>query len=268
VTVSHLQEYVRSIFRFWLPDRRNAYIQLAQRIAITGLLLGGGTLGVSHAIRQKKSPSAGTAMELLAVLYFITYTLFLFVSISFFDALTPTDERIVYPIGVMALIGIVIAFWNTPRLTRNLYARWGFVALLCVLAFGNVNRTVALARHYHTDGTGYTNRAWYNSETIAYIRSLPAESLIYASDPPAILFHTGRQAASIPSRTNPVTLAVNADFGQEIEAMRDDIAQKDALVIVFDSTDGQWFMPTQQELEGTYGFQVLRQFQDGVVYGH
>jgi hypothetical protein len=239
---------------------------LLQLLAVCGLLF----YGFSNILKDHRGRSnlqINVAMPLTIVLFSLTYILALILSISFIDAHTPIDGRTLSPVYVCGAIFVVSTAWNSKPLRRKRLLWRSFHAMLSVVISVNFVMVIFSAIQMHNEGLGFTNRTWRNSQTIAYVSSLPSEARIYSNGPDAILYLNSREVQSIPRKASTISLASNPHFENEVVEMRNDLMQNGALIIYFDNITWRWYLPNKAELEDDYGFQALLQLQDGTIYG-
>ena len=88
--------------------------------------------------------------------------------------------------------------------------------------------------NWHKSGLGYASFKWYNSETMAYLRQLPEDVMIYTNEPAAVYLYTGRGNYVLPDRLDSATAQVRAGFEEGIERMQKDINNGNAVLAIFD----------------------------------
>jgi 4-amino-4-deoxy-L-arabinose transferase-like glycosyltransferase len=200
-------------------------------------------------------------------LFSIAYLVFLYVSISFMDASTQVDARILWPVLVISTMGIFSGTWAWSR-------RWKApIIWLCFLVFIVLSiaikspAAIRSAADFQRDGLGYNTKAWRASETMAFVKTTAGTPWIYSNGSDAISLLGNIQTLSIPKRISALNMAVNPDYGVQIETMCNDIAKKGALLVYFDKVTWRWYLPTQEEVVTTCHLPILKQFSDGTVYG-
>jgi hypothetical protein len=119
----------------------------------------------------------------------------------------------------------------------------------------------------HREGEGFTSRAWRDSETVKFLKTLPSQTVISSNAADACYLFTKREVLRLPARYDPTSARDNTDFGAQMEALRDDLNNNRAVVIYFDRVNWRWYLPSRNELEETYKLPVATRLADGVVYG-
>jgi len=265
---THIRELADTMYDLWLPISCQDCFKIPQLLfALTcGAVFTGFLLVLRDELRGKAKVSASRTMQTLTVLFSITYVSFLFASISFVDAHTPLDARIMSPVHVLVVIFFVSVSWSISNLRKNPYLWWGFPSFSFLLIGLNAGPALTMATHLRNEGNQYTSRTWRNSESIAYVGSLPKGLIVYSNGPDVISFLTGKEAVSIPHRVDYITNYPNSDFERELWAMKNKLIQNGALIVYFDSIDWRWYLPTKEELEDVHGIPLNLRLKDGTVY--
>ena len=71
----------------------------------------------------------------------------------------------------------------------------------------------------------------------------------------------------MPAKVDPVSGKNNPEFEREINSVRNELMQNQAVVVYLDKITWRWYLPSKDELENVYRLPVLVRFDDGVVYG-
>ena len=137
---------------------------------------------------------------------------------------------------------------------------------LVVIIGLNAGPALAAAAHIHDQGSGYTSRAWHNSEAMAYVKALPIGTTIYSNGVDVIHFLSDRTAVALPNMFFAKTLAPNPQALPEISAMRNDVLENGAVIVYFSAIDWRTYYPTQKELQTNYAIPVLLRLHDGTIY--
>jgi 4-amino-4-deoxy-L-arabinose transferase-like glycosyltransferase len=223
-------------------------------------------------VQRKKNRQALSARPELArlpyglLLFMGAYLVCLVLSISFLDAATFFDSRILSPIYVAALILIVclsndaLCLWRSQRLKISL-------AVICVtlgalFAFDGVT---TVARN-HDDGQGFVSGRWRQSAVIAQLKALPAGTIIFSNEPEAIYILTDRPAVLIPGKANPVTLQSNQAFSSDLMKMKQQLEDGHGVLAYFKPFTYRWYMPSASELEQQLPLVLIVQDTNGSLY--
>jgi len=201
------------------------------------------------------------------LLFFSSYLLFLFISISFLDAGTPVNTRILSPIFVILIVGIFSAMWAISQILKEPVVWWGFLLLIALSISIKTPEAIQAALAIQKNGLGYTARQWQESESIAFVRSLANNVNIYSNGPSVLGFLTEKQIQSIPRKMSSNTRIENFYYDEELESMCKDISKNRALLVYLNQITWRWYFPSQEEIKSTCYLPVLRRFADGTVYG-
>ena len=178
----------------------------------------------------------------LLLVFSLLYGLFLLVTLTFADANTPLDERILAPLLVSGYLGLVYAIRRSLRLfPRPLPAIIAFMTLsLGLWGLGNNAlqdyRQVAQA---HANGIGFNSPVWQNSASIKALATLPANQAIVSNSPEMVYLLTSRAAAPLPRRRALTSGKPNPNFESEILQLKDQLSQQKVVVMYFKNISSQ-----------------------------
>ncbi len=238
----------------WLliPNAAPTAIKLGALIAASAALVG----------VWVKAQALPTLVKVLS-LFIIVYLAFLTLSLSFFDANTPLDNRILSPLYAAGLI-VALSTLGVP-IRRGAPALAALSAAV-VLAAASGAPSVRLFSASYAEGLGFNSVFWRASPTLAQVRDLPAGISIYANAPEAIAIHTGRAAARIPRREDATTRRANPLFAAEMATMRSFVIDQHGVVVYFTRIERR-APPTEEEIRDLLSLHVLVVTSDGRIYG-
>lgn len=226
-------------------------------------LLGLGYL-LAKSLKQSASlnlpqPSASHILPLS--LYIFIYLGMTLLSMSFVDASTVLDHRLMIPVYLPLLV-LLMAGLDWVFRQKGLVVQIIPVVILLVILGFSISEGLTEVKQLSKDGLGYASQGVRLSPTIQYIKELPP-ILIYTNKSYMVYIVAGRPAYLAPGPTDPVTQAPRENYQQDLEDMRAAIREKKAILIFFKesgyATDS-WF------LELTRGLEPIEEFYDGVVY--
>ena len=259
----HLQILDKTISGFWFPESNLLWLKLIQAAIITSLLAFA-LIALLKTRTQAENQSSETVspVHTLILLFCITYIVFLLFSISFLDATTPLDYRILSPFYAFSLVLVLSVYWHL-RIKRNTPLVWKcFVVVSLAAMCLNAYRSASLISEWHKDGRWFAARQWKESECIAYARSLPGVTGIYSNEPYIINFLTGRNTRMLPMTVHATSNCFNQDFEEEMNAMRDEVMHSGAVVIYFDDISFRWYVPEKEKLQ----LPISAILKDGIIY--
>jgi hypothetical protein len=227
-----------------------------------------GVAGVALVVRGRQGRT-GTPMMVQALALFVpVYCLFLAASISFFDANTPLDNRILLPVFATGLILVLYGVdLGWPVLIRRpALASVAVIALTAFTAAHLVSGTEVAAAGY-THGWGFTSRSWQESPTLNGVRSLPSAVPIYSNAPEIVYLHTGRGARSLPRTRFLMNGGPNRQFSAELAELDADLAATCGVIVYFRTLPGQKSMPSESDLETRLSVRAIAETADGSILG-
>jgi hypothetical protein len=199
-------------------------------------------------------------------LFSLVYLLFLAVSISFVDANTPLDQRILSPIYLMGLvggIGVVTAVYTHKPLPS--YLQLGGVGLLLLFLTAQGVQSVSWVQQAHQDGLGFNQQVWQQSALLAEVRALPPDVALYSNAPSAVHFLTGRPVQALPRQMEATTQQPNPNYQLEMVLLQERFAAETAVVVYITVLPGG-SAPTEAELQETLNLHPQTRLPEGVLY--
>lgn len=229
------------------------------------ILFGVGLLGwLSHRAWMARQDTS--ALAFTTALYVFGYLGAVLFSMSFFDASTKFQPRILAPLYVSWMLLLTAGLSALIGQNHLRLALAGALTLMAVVFSGfGISREITSLRAM--DGLGYASWRWRQAEVMAYLRRLPPEIAIYTNSPPAVYHVTGRASRVIPSTLDPVSGLPRRDYEQTLAEMRAELLAGRAVLALFEVSS----------LEEAFGEQVALQFkglplllkaQGHVLYGN
>jgi hypothetical protein len=256
----------------WLliPDTARTLVKVVVVLVVglgifAAILYGRERKAAGSSVMGKASATPG-AIKLLG-LYLLVYAGFLVFSISFIDANTPLDGRILSPVFVF---GLILAGYAAIEVSHLPFSRKGWIKLIAgiaALAFCILYllRGSNLIIQSYSGGIGYSSTSWRNSETLKGLTQIPKGVTVYTNIPDGVFFLTGQPVYGLPSRYESMNRRANPEFSQELMEIRD-LSQNNEIVIVYFKGFDQANLPSEQELVDLLQAQVLNKFSDGTIY--
>jgi hypothetical protein len=256
------RSYISTIINLFVPS-----LPTSTRLLIGGLLVTPLIVLVITLLTRRQGARYWAKMDMVMTcsLFVFSYTLFLYISKSVFDAATPMDERTLSPILVLLIVGLFAGMWAMSEKLGKPAVWWGFLFVMVFSISIKTPGAIRSAMDIHKNGLEYTSRRWQESESVAYMVSHAKKVNIYSNRAEAIEFLTGKEAILIPQKTDPETLMANHHYAEELQSMCKDITENGALLVYFNQT--RWYLSPQEEIRSTCHLTVLRHFEDGTVYG-
>ncbi len=196
-------------------------------------------------------------------------------SMSFFDASTKFQPRILAPLYVSGMIlfaaalsriiGIARSADGNLRIKSLTALAVGFAALSLGLSIWSFLPAVSDLRS--AAGLGYGSWQWRDSMVMESLKKLPSDVAIYTNSTPAVYLVTGRASRIIPTVIDPVDNLPRGDYAQNLAAMRADLLSRRAVLALFDTSDIEDALGAENFAEFIAGLTVLEKAQGDILYG-
>ena len=225
-----------------------------------------------------KSPT--NPLTFTTALYVFGYLGAVLFSMSFFDASTKFQHRILSPLYVswMVLLVSLLQTLSTKdtkvehkksvliRLIRLIRVPFSLTLVAIILALSTFNFQQTLTELRQIDGLGYASWRWRQMNVLAIIKDLPPDVAIYSNSPPAVYLVTGRASRVIPTRVNPVSGQARSGYEQALAEMRAELLAGRAVLALFDVSDIEDAFGEEIALQFD-GLTLLEKSQGNVLYG-
>lgn len=200
--------------------------------------------------------------------YIAIYTTFLFFSISFIDAYTPLDDRILSPIYIPLVIILMFVFSRVLSAFHSIrIIKWFVILPLSfVIALQIRNLVFWTQSNYQYGVSGYTDIRWTNSSIMEDVSALPVESTIFTNGYDVLYLWTDRFSHGFPPKYSATTLAENKQYSAELFAMAESMRASDGFIIYFDNITQRSYYPTKQELVEALNLRIYAEADDGTIY--
>ena len=241
ITMAKLTTGAMSMSRWFVPQSMPNSVKLAAVAALLVLLAAATLMPARRADRAK--PALHRTGHLLGI-FIAAYVALLVVSISFFDAHTPLDIRLLSPLHlatvVLALLGVdkLLRCFKKPRIPAVVL---GLVlaAFLARQARQNVSENI-LGRN---DAEGFSSRTWRQSRVIDRVAKLPPQTPVYSNWPEAIYLVSRRTTCVVPFKADPYTRADRPELDADLKALGQSL-QTNGGVLVWFTEGGRWYLPS------------------------
>jgi 4-amino-4-deoxy-L-arabinose transferase-like glycosyltransferase len=213
-------------------------------------------------------------LPMILFVWSISYIGFLVVSISFLDAATPLDERILLPL--LATMIILIAFVLHTIFVSFPQQRILRVGVICIgLAFVAPYTIRGMLWTYqcaaHTSCfLGYQSAQWRESAVIAGLQDLPLadNTVIYTEEYFAVRFlvdTSSHQIRPLPQKAGSTTHLPNTRYTRQAEELVAALEQGRAILVDFAAAESTTHM-TIADVAAATDLRVLRSYADGTIY--
>ncbi len=274
VTLSHIQSLLFTISTWLLPQTPQFQLHPGIRILLVGVLLVGGLWVLSRYRAHKqvqllKSTLLASPLLRLLAIFVVLYLLFLVVSISLFDLSTPLNYRLLLPAYVaLVILGCALVYPLAQQLApTHILRRVGIVVgILFIVVYSGSG--VQLFTYLAQQGWGYSGKLWHESELLPAVAALPAETRVYTNASDGVYILTGRETVSLPYKRGRTTGKDRpVAYAAEMEAMRQEVVQQQAVIAYFDLITWRDYLPSKQVVHTQPGVQPVLETWDGTIYG-
>jgi hypothetical protein len=177
---------------------------------------------------MNSTQASGFRVAFMLSLFSLVYLAGILFSLTFFDASTRLDDRLLAPIYISFLIAVFL-------ILGNLSSGWqwvGGVAFLLLLAL-HLPATINSLTDFCKDGRGFTGKIWEESLAVAYVRENADDGIIYSNQGMALHYLTGKIIYEVPEKMDVVRNAVRDDYPIRLKEMADDLALPGSFIIWF-----------------------------------
>ncbi len=197
---------------------------------------------VAKAIKKLSNPSFETpeVLPFISTLYIFGYLASILSSMTWFDASTKFQLRILAPVYVNLLIMAVYFGWRLWQSATS-SSRFTFYALRTTFfIFLIYSFTTSALNYYNTftqlrkGGQGYASFQWFDSEAMDFLSQLPEGTRIYSNQVPPVYLYTGRPGYVLPDLVDPVTGLPRGNTDEGIAMLQADVLSGDAALALFD----------------------------------
>lgn len=215
--------------------------------------------------RGEKKWKDMSILPLFLLVQGVGYGVFLLISISFVDASTRLGDRILAPAYLLLLTALLVRVSQFVRTTNSRSGKLAWAGVVVLMLLPNAVQTAHLVEKARTAGLGFHSVGWRQSETLAAIKELPEQTLIYTNEAFPVDFLTGRRPFSVPESLDPVTAQERPDLDEELGTMRTRLREQDGVLALFHPENLRAEMPPLTDLVD--GLRLVEMYADGAIYG-
>lgn len=248
ITSKQILRTFNTMLAWFIPGR---LVNGFEVIWLVALLAGGIVLWLFSRARNQNPQSASNSdsrfsIYLFFALQFFCYLPSIFLSKSFFDPLTPLNNRIflpLLPISIVLLMQLLAYLWKGGGQARRI-----LLTACCLVLLGTYGyRAFLLVPDLHASGLGFARKSMHTSPMLEALRTSP-ETPLYSNSPYAITMWTGHPAYGIP----------------DVDIMRQRMADEGARLVVFDAVSLDLYDTNLIDL--TQGLEMVDEYRDGAIY--
>ena len=186
---------------------------------------------VTKGLKKFLKPTTQTpeVLSFISVLYIFGYLASLILSMTFFDASTKFQLRILSPIFVSLLI-VFVYFLNWLFKRQKYLASFAFLFIFAFSIYGITKEITQLRK----GGVGYASFQWFDSDAMEFLRNLPEGTRIYTNEAAAVYLYTNRGAYVLPDLIDPVTGQERGGFEEGVSRLQAEVLSGNAVLVLFD----------------------------------
>jgi hypothetical protein len=211
-------------------------LSLFSLLLLPGLIawLGWSVWHRTNLTRVQEKPDEGFTLAFTQGLHILVYLCFLLISLTFFDASTPLNDRILSVIYIPEIILFSSAMaWLWNRLKgRVAILCWVLVVFCLFLVAFSIKDGYAAMNQLGREGQGFAHRGISDSPAIEAIHMMPP-MVIYSNKPGAIFLLTGKSAYVAPTPMDPVTGQTRSNFNDDLLQMQQRVRDGLAILVLF-----------------------------------
>ena len=265
--LSKIKTLFYTFYGYLMPIHVHGGIKILQLVILGGMLFIAIGVVFHKNLIKKQETDVATVFQFFGTLFFISYISFLFISITFIDAHTPLDKRILSPLYVFIILLPISFCWSLYRIGKNQTIIYILLVCFSFVFPINLDRAISMALDVHKNGKAFNTPEWRNSETITFLRLLPDERKIYSNADDVVYWFTQKNVEKIPEKIDPESRLLNNDFDNELEIMCKNIKVNGDYLAYFDKVTWRDYLPPLDEIQQKCELSVIRRLSDGIIYG-
>jgi 4-amino-4-deoxy-L-arabinose transferase-like glycosyltransferase len=194
----------------------------------------------------------------------LSYLFFLLLAITFFDAQTMLDNRMLSPLYLTGLL-LIIPLLNWLFSDRRILIA-GFIFLFIVISGMSVHSYQVWHDHY-LHGRGYTSKYWKDSETLKKLVDLK-EYAFYSNGVDVIKLYFPEKAMTVkrlPTWRNPHTLKKNELYEFKKLEMKQLISDGSHILVYFEKITWRDYLIGKEELLDLFKGYRTDRLKDGFI---
>jgi hypothetical protein len=219
--------------------------------------------------RKKKEKHTHNKAAVLLTIFIFVYIGFLTFSISFIDAYTPLDYRILYPVYIFGILFILLITSDVIQLNHtSTGSKAKFAIVFLFIPLFIASKAIALpsfVNHFIDHGQGYLSKGWRESHTLNLVKTFPV-GVIYTNAEDILDVYFNRETHFIPKMFNPTSKLENSDYQAEIAIIRNHLIKKGGLIVYIHQFAYRSYFPKIDRLYADIGLAgSIYEAKDGFI---
>lgn len=198
---------------------------------------------------------------------FLAYITFIFISISFIDAYTPVDRRILLPAWLLLFLAIfllLLEFWSKKALTVPL-----MVVLLMVMLV-NIGQTKDQFQESVSRGIGFLQKGAAQSPLLQLVvqreKMAGKTKTIYTNAADYVFILTGEEVEKLPPTYLPVKKTDNPEFLTKMVGIVEQVDKSQAVIVYFNKFSWRQYYLRGDQYQQLFSLGSSYQFPDGYYF--
>ena len=232
VFTSTLANWLAPLQNFFLIGKRKLIIFIS-----SGL---GAWLFYRHSESGKVEPSQANWLGWLFIAYIPLYLFLVFFSVMFTGAAIPLDDRMMYPVYTMLIVGFFTLLFFIWKRSYAAAPMFGLVSLILsaviifTLADGYAAKTLALATESRERGKGYALTQLAERDVVQAFLRYPDDYLIYTDNVHQLYYFSGRLAYLFPVALDSATqLEIGEGYSLTLQDIQHRLNERQKVMFVF-----------------------------------
>lgn len=266
IDIKRIKSMIDTLHNFIFPSLENRWFNAIELVLVTMIFLYLAIVVIRKRSEYSIDNNQVWFFASMGSAFFISFILVLISSISFIDASTSMNERILLPAFLPLLISAFALVDLFAQLTKSRLVIPIFLVCMVFITRMKIPETIQTAKRMQNNGMGFNAVRWNESLTINEIKKLTSETKIYSNGFDAINIKTGRRSFSFPRKFNPVSTLMNKDYPVEMDAMCREVNNGTALIIYLDEVDWREYLPDEAEVIQACVPALIMDTSDGAIY--
>lgn len=260
-----------TVSEWWIPPDAASLVKKVGLIFVLGIVCALSAVVLraagTGAFERGGVEKARLRVPLLLVFFMLTYVALVLTSLTFVDASTRLNDRILSPVYVtsLVLVGSLIGLaLDGAGIPRWLLSTCVLLMVLVLAAYSP--RTFDLVKTTREQGRGFTGREWQSSETVALVNKTDMAGVVYSSEALPLYYLTGKAAYWVPEKIDPLAAREIADYPARLAEMRRRLAEQNGYLVLFDRSFNRVEMPPVEEVVADLA--LFHRTVDGSIWTH
>ena len=233
--------------------------------ALVLFLLGLGAFLLFRILRKTPAFDQGVLKEIISLfLILLGYLASILTSLTFFDASTPLDNRILSPIFILLVLVLFAGIWRSDIYHQYRPVRWLAVGIIIVWAILGMNASQGILGKMRQEGSLFDSPHWQNSQLVDLMRQVPSETIIYSNESLYLTYVLSRPVRQLPERSDPVKGVNRPEYLTQVAVMQDAFNDPHSLLVISRYRYSEAYYAAVDEV--STDLQICLEIEEGVFY--